>query len=141
FTFEKSPGNLAGCVKVFTVVDCKREEIQSFSWLFCRARGHQHYGISVADQCGAMGLFCQLSDFDREFPVSDHRADFVNVRVFNSSSMANIDQKRNDPRSDAPGSFCVVSIFFSVMPRPLAASIFGCRALKSLHDSVRRYTF
>ena len=44
-----------------------------------RAGRDQHDGVSVADQCGPVGLFCQLSDFDRELPLSDHRADFVNI--------------------------------------------------------------
>src|SRR5215468_6458764 len=84
FALEKPSGNLTGCVKILTVIDRKREEIQTFPRLRC-ARSDQHYGISVAHQCGAISLFCQLSDFDRKVSISDHRADSVNVHVFNSS--------------------------------------------------------
>ena len=136
FPFEKSTWNFAGCVKVFTVINREREEIQSFSWL-CRARGHQHDGISVADECGSLRLFGQLSNFDRQLPLSDHRADFVNIHVFNSSLIFGEKQKRPENRCPGRSSFSNLSIF--VMLRRAAAATFGFRALKSLRDSGRRY--
>ena len=81
FAFEKSARDFSGRIEIFTVVDSKREEIKSFPGFFCGACGDQHYGIAVADNSGAMGLFCQLADLDREFSLSDHRADFMNIHL------------------------------------------------------------
>jgi hypothetical protein len=46
-----------------------------------------------------MGLFCQLSDLNREFPLSDHRADFVNVH-----DLIYLLYKQKNPKQQAPGS-------------------------------------
>ena len=64
---KNPPGILPGGVKIFAVIDGEWKKVESFSLLFGRAGCHQQYGIAVADDCGAIGLFCQLADFDREF--------------------------------------------------------------------------
>src|SRR5207244_5578976 len=91
-----------GRVKILTIIDGEWEEVQSFPGFLGAARGHQHYGFAVADQRGAVSLFCQLSDFDRELSLADHRADFVYVHDCLISPLQLTTIKKR-PRSDAPG--------------------------------------
>ena len=82
FTFEKSAWDFSGCVEIFTVIYGEWEEVQTFPWFSVRTSCHQYDGLSVTDQCSSIGLFCQLSDLDREFSLSDHRTDFMNVHEY-----------------------------------------------------------
>ena len=71
FALEEPAGDAAGRVGVFAVVDRQREEVDPLAGVRGAAGRHQHDGIAVPDDDGAVGLLGQLAGFEAEGLVAD----------------------------------------------------------------------
>ena len=64
FALVEAARNFSGSVEFFGEFDGQREKTLSRLGFFCGTRGDEHAGVAVADENGAVSLFCEFACFD-----------------------------------------------------------------------------
>ena len=82
FALEETAGNPAGRVRVLTVVDRQRQEIDAFARVRRGTGGHEDHGVARANDNGAVGLLGQPARLDRQRLSPDSDVACMHVSVF-----------------------------------------------------------
>ena len=82
FALEETARNPAGRVRVLTVVDRQRQEIDAFARVRRGTGGHEDHGVARANDNGAVGLLGQPARLDRQRLSPDSDVACMHVSVF-----------------------------------------------------------
>ena len=75
FALEEAPGDFAGCVHFFFVIDGQWEEVDPLAGGFGGHHGGQQDGVTIADGDGTIGLLGEPTRFEGHGPAGDFSAD------------------------------------------------------------------
>jgi hypothetical protein len=82
FSSDETAGDLAGCIKLFLIFDCKRKEIDAFLGLGCDTAGHKDHSVAITYSYSSFSLLGQFTALNGKGTASKASLKFIRLQFF-----------------------------------------------------------